>query len=794
MGQQKAVNSSGCNKRKYEDTNAAPERSEQGSNDTLNQSVTDGGCPEMLLDGASASKNPRLEEAAMNESTENPSSTKVATGPTRSITISSNSNNSSSITIRTVASVLVSGTPSTVQSNSPLILPPAAPAEDSIAKLEAVAVPGETNWNCDSNVDPISKLQAVAVPGEAWGSDSTRSTLATTLLVSDDLDDDDDDFEDDFDDDETILPSYSPIRYPCATGRGGYMPAYPKPGYFPEPYQNCSRTNAANNGAQQYANRGYGWSQHGYYSPPYEAPSSQQTIRCAENGKSYFELGSANYSNVNQFGAQARHLKRCCDGRNMSCNNKQCYKERRLKMMNLSMFKLARFRQASDQSLYRSVLICNTLKSIEREIDHENKEFNHQQHLHQHSHHYHAPPPHHLHHPHHQHPPPSPQTPTPPNEYVNGPLYNNSRIAANDKQQQQQPTPKFSDTSNNGSSNYSRLQGSNTTTQSSSTYGTSTNCTADQQQSTTITTQLSPYDQQQPQQQHHLGSLAAVTTASPTTAPSSHHHHHPLKDPQSGRATPFPSSTGSLTGSGYHDNDSGFGDDDCTRPINWGSVLSLSSQSALDPLNNNDLFVTSPSVAVSVVNDSHHAVSATVLASNDNCDSSNSLALSQSTSSASCLTNSDSGPVNVSSVNNSDSSSESNHHHNSMDSTNPASSSTTNASSTTTLTSLTTLTTSSNCDLNLTTLTTSPSPLLSSCASALQYHTSTTGSSWDLAYLDMDLGTTHELYDMFPNCYKITSFNSDVDMLGLKSPMLEPSKVVCDNDMDSFTTHIMVGS
>lgn len=59
----------------------------------------------------------------------------------------------------------------------------------------------------------------------------------------------------------------------------------------------------------------------------------------------------------------------------------------------------------------------------------------------------------------------------------------------------------------------------------------------------------------------------------------------------------------------------------------------------------------------------------------------------------------------------------------------------------------------------------------------------------------MDLGTTHELYDMFPNCYKITSFNSDVDMLGLKAPMLEPSKVVgCDNDMDSFTTHIMVGS
>lgn len=61
--------------------------------------------------------------------------------------------------------------------------------------------------------------------------------------------------------------------------------------------------------------------------------------------------------------------------------------------------------------------------------------------------------------------------------------------------------------------------------------------------------------------------------------------HHPLRDSQSGRATPFP-----VTGP---DTDSGYGDEDGTRPINWGSVLSLSSQSALDPLNNNDLFSTS---------------------------------------------------------------------------------------------------------------------------------------------------------------------------------------------------------
>ncbi|KXJ83443.1 hypothetical protein RP20_CCG006564 [Aedes albopictus] len=782
MGLQAAA-SSGSNKRKHEETSAPtiednvssvnPAAAVEGSS-IENQHP---GTPSE--DGASPCKNPRLEQPAEesrveSESSEEPititiSSTTAVTSVAAPIVTTSSSSSSISITTTLVASPLIAGAPTTIAPiNSPLLLPPAPPAEDSIAKLEAVAVPGETGWNCDPTVDPISKLQAVAVPGETWGSDSTRSTLATTLLAADDLDDDDDDFEDDFDDDETILPSYSPIRYPCSPNRG-YMPAYPKPGYFPEPYQNCSRM-AANNGAQQYSNRGYGWSQHGYYSPPYEAPSSQQTIRCAENGKSYFELGSANYSNVNQFAAQARHLKRCCDGRNMSCNNKQCYKERRLKMMNLSMFKLARFRQASDQSLYRSVLICNTLKSIEREIDNENKEFSHQQHLQQqHPHLYHAPPPpppHHLHHPH-----PPPQQPLPPPQSEYGPLYNgiNSRIGGPDKQQ----APKFSDISNNGSSNYSRLQGSNTTTQSASGYNST------EQQPTTITTQLSPYDQQPPPQQHHLSPL---TTASTTTVPaSSPHHNHPLKDPQSGRATPFPSTgSNSSLSNGYHDGDSGFGDDDCTRPINWGSVLSLSSQSALDPLNNNDLFVTSPSVAVSVVNDSHHSANVTVLASNDNCDSSTSLALSQSGS-----TSGSDGSA-ISSVSNSDSSSDSNH---TTDSTIPASSSSgSNSSSTTTLTSLTTLTTTSHCDLNLTTLTTSPSPLLSSCASALQYHSSTNGSNWDLAYLDMDMD------EMFPNCYKITSFNSDVDMLGLKSPMLEPSKVVCDNDMDSFTTHIMVGS
>lgn len=50
---------------------------------------------------------------------------------------------------------------------------------------------------------------------------------------------------------------------------------------------------------------------------------------------------------------------------------------------------------------------------------------------------------------------------------------------------------------------------------------------------------------------------------------------------QSGRATPFPSQA--------PDTDSGIGDDE-SRPINWGSVLSLSSQTDLESINNNELY------------------------------------------------------------------------------------------------------------------------------------------------------------------------------------------------------------
>ncbi|XP_075221422.1 SERTA domain-containing protein 2 taranis [Lycorma delicatula] len=90
----------------------------------------------------------------------------------------------------------------------------------------------------------------------------------------------------------------------------------------------------------------------------------QQTIRCDENGKSYLDLGSWNTrNNVNN---------RCCEARTSWCTRgPSCYRQKRLAVLNISMCKLGRYRQFSDPSLHRSVLICNTLRLIEKEMEQE---------------------------------------------------------------------------------------------------------------------------------------------------------------------------------------------------------------------------------------------------------------------------------------------------------------------------------------------------------------------------------------------------------------------------------------
>lgn len=628
------------------------------------------------------------------------------------------------------------------EASPPKTLKYSEPVKAKAKSADTDIIPPETHqWPNEPIVDSISKLQAVT---ETWNSGSlstfngasntlsslaqtaeniTRSTLATTLLDQGDLmDSDEDDFQEDFDfdsdddellEDQTILTnqSYAPIRYPAPSPtRQNYIPAYPKPGYAPEPYQNCSRTPTA---AAQYngpppppphlrpaffngtngSNGSQGnWS---YYNHQhYElAPTQQpQTIRCAENGKSYFELGSSSYCGPNRMcGGGLDMMKNCCEGRNnLWCTERMCYKEKRLKMMNLSMFKLARFRQASDQSLYRSVLICNTLKSLEKEIELENQIYHHQRLQHHHR---------------------QVQQNQASLEYGQSFTRGSPTPAGDTKQQQQQPQQQNNNLSNENSiincnSNLSACNNS-----FSQPYNTN-NC---------IINRIPSFNDPIP------------------------YEHHPLKDPSSGRATPFPTSPGisslaSPTQSSLSDADSAFGDVDdvdsgSTRSIDWGSVLSLSSQSALDPLSNNDIFANSTSAATSTTQNSTTITNLNITISNGN---------GGVTSGASTVPSSSPSSTPISSI-------------------------------------ITTLTTVSSCSLE------------SLTASSISVSPNVSNSNWDFPYLETESSSNSEFYEL--NCYKLASAFNSMDEFVKSEPLVTPANVSPSsaNELEQLT-HIMVGS
>lgn len=654
--------------------------------------------------------------------------------------VNNGSSNGTTIVVKSIKSDII----------SPEIHPwPNEPIVDSISKLQAVT---ETWSNSSLTTIPFNCTSSTLTSLAQTAENITRSTLATTLLDQDDLllDDDDDDFKDDdfdFDDDEdddllledqTILSNQiPPIRYPATSPsspmRQNYIPAYPKPGYSPEHYQNCSRTAIVQYShiQQQQAqpphlrpsffhgtNNGSSWN---YYNHQhhYDAMTHQQqtqTIRCAENGKSYFELGSSSYCGPNRLCGGPNGIgmmRNCCEGRNnLWCTTKQCYKEKRLKMMNLSMFKLARFRQASDQSLYRSVLICNTLKSLEKEIELENQIYHqrmshHRQHILQ---------------------------------------QNQSNIEflqsfpRQQQQQQQQTLPETNKqtNSNNNSSNSNLNEGSmiNCINNNSNSNGSNNNL------STCNGSFSQPY----------LNNCI-INRIPSFNEPMPIYEHHPLKDPSSGRATPFPSPQpviSQLASNSTSDADSAFGDVDdvdssSTRSIDWGSVLSLSSQSALDPLSmsNNDIFTSNnPSTS-----------------------------LTQTSTSNTVTTNLQ---VTISNGNHVNISTTANNSNNSTTST-VASSSSAPISSTL----ITTLTTVSSCSLE--------SLTASSISVSSQ---SVSNSNWDFPYLSDS--SNSDYYEL--NCYKLSNALNQMDDFVKSDLVPTPVSSVSPTSNDQLGTHIMVGS
>lgn len=125
-------------------------------------------------------------------------------------------------------------------------------------KLEAAAAPSDLSspaksgrWEAD---DCIARLRAVAVPGETSWRPPTPAATTTflTAAAADDFVDDDDDFDDDLSSDDD--------RFPTTTTTATSTTPYPS----------------------EYHHH---WQ---WYQPP-----QQQTIRREENGKSYLELGAS---------------------------------------------------------------------------------------------------------------------------------------------------------------------------------------------------------------------------------------------------------------------------------------------------------------------------------------------------------------------------------------------------------------------------------------------------------------------------------------------------------------------
>ncbi|XP_017083745.2 RNA polymerase II degradation factor 1 isoform X1 [Drosophila eugracilis] len=614
-----------------------------------------------------------------------------------------------------------------------------------------------------------------------------------------------------------------------------YAPGYGnrQPNYYSEPFpqQNCSRTGGPQHmtqsppspqqargfappqwatagstpanpsvGAQQFYEASNGG---GAYAPP-AAP--QQTIRCAENGKSYLDLGCSSGATaggspispppssapVVPFAGLPIHglpLKRCCDGRpgGWCSANRSCYKDTRLKIRNLSMFKLSRFRQVSEQSLYRSVLICNTLKRIDREIEAEAKE------LHQaaQQHHQQAAAAAAQYHPAYQQQQqqssPAPLHPHPQQQQQQqqqmdyAPVINCARLANMDHYQQlsfQPQQPPQPHGYHERLESQPAYRGVATGTGGFTTQPSNCDTSAGASSNTSVNSNNS-----------------SATTATAASGSSSLHpyDHYPFRESQSGRATPFPacptttaaaasggpastlsnsnissspatssssnsssstvmsSSSGNTASSSANTpvapaasstncdtSDSGYADDDSTRSINWSSVLSLSSQSALDPLNNNDLFSILPAATTPT------AVPVSVPASSSSSSSGSTLAFSGSFTT-----------VQASSGN---------------------SSSCGSSSTTATFTTLSTISSATH-------------SLTSSYVSSISSNVSAGANTWEYGFLDMEFGLGSEFTELVPSC-KLSS--EDLFKSGLGGQVVAASRLH-DNELEQ-PAHIMVGS
>ena len=396
--------------------------------------------------------------------------------------------------------------------------------------------------------------------------------------VSDDEDSEGDEVSDiegeteDEDEDENDHPSPSPIFDPVLRGTNTkpLMPSPPKAIYD----HNRSFWSNQQQQQQQHNQNGYsqpqpnGQQQHGQNQNTFQfLEQNTQRIECAENGKSYLQLGTMNAAHSHHHlpvtpviqpkpnmvyrrpippfrnhlsstnPTPISHPRPVCDHSN--CLQKKssfCYQSQRSRMLSLSLSKLHMARQSHDGSLRRSVLICNMLRYIEDETDREAI-----------------------------------------NERDNCcSQYNNQQ----QQQQQQQPGVPMDQTEVPHGVQPPQVQGP-PQAQPQPQYWTPTSVTMSSTGPPTVSTQAG-----NPSLEN--GQIYNMPTNPNQAPPQSFNsremevsYETTLKDFNSAfRSTPYSSPAHPGT-----EMDSGLGDDD--RGINWSSVLSLSSQSELDPLNNN---------------------------------------------------------------------------------------------------------------------------------------------------------------------------------------------------------------
>ncbi|XP_045120918.1 mucin-2-like isoform X3 [Portunus trituberculatus] len=161
------------------------------------------------------------------------------------------------------------------------------------------------------------------------------------------------------------LGSASPYTHTYSSDCGNYTTS---PSSYPAQSYNQTYTSPSSYGQPS----SYYGPRQSYSPGPYVYPTGENyTTFEGENGCSYNYTGNA-YGSVRGSLLPSRGPPRCmspyCDP-TRSSPRPSCYHQQRLSVLNMSMYKLNRFRQFPDPSLHRSVLICNTLRHIERELE-----------------------------------------------------------------------------------------------------------------------------------------------------------------------------------------------------------------------------------------------------------------------------------------------------------------------------------------------------------------------------------------------------------------------------------------